>query len=39
MSRPRKSPPKCLLCGEEGRPVLSGLFDDRFGAPGLYDYC
>ncbi|MDP3181200.1 MAG: class I SAM-dependent methyltransferase [Desulfobaccales bacterium] len=37
MSRPRKSHPKCLLCGQEGRPVLAGLFDDRFGAPGLYD--
>ena len=26
----------CLLCGGDLTPVLSGLFDSRFGAPGVY---
>jgi SAM-dependent methyltransferase len=28
---------KCLICGQDCRVVLSGLQDDRFGAPGAYD--
>jgi len=27
----------CLLCGRAGSVRLQGLFDDRFGAPGVYD--
>jgi len=27
----------CRLCGSSCLPVLIGLFDDRFGAPGLFD--
>ena len=27
----------CLICEAPCWPVLSGLFDDRFGAPGTYD--
>jgi SAM-dependent methyltransferase len=27
----------CLLCGRECRTVVTGLFDDRFGAPGTFD--
>jgi len=26
----------CLICGQTCRPVLAGLFDDRFGAPGTF---
>jgi SAM-dependent methyltransferase len=26
----------CLLCGQSCTELLSGLFDDRFGAPGTY---
>jgi SAM-dependent methyltransferase len=28
--------PACPLCGRRCRPVLEGLFDDRFGAPGTF---
>jgi SAM-dependent methyltransferase len=28
--------PRCPLCGSGGRRIMNGLFDDRFGAPGLY---
>jgi len=27
----------CLMCGAPSRLVLTGLFDDRFGAPGTYE--
>jgi len=27
----------CLICGQECRNRVTGLFDDRFGAPGTYD--
>jgi len=27
----------CLICGGKCEPVLAGLWDDRFGAPGTYD--
>lgn len=30
-------PPRCLICGQSCRPVLTGLWDDRYGAPGTYD--
>src|SRR5659263_262044 len=26
----------CPMCGGTCRPVLEGLFDERFGAPGVY---
>lgn len=26
----------CLMCGQTCRPVLEGLFDARFGAPGVF---
>jgi 2-polyprenyl-3-methyl-5-hydroxy-6-metoxy-1,4-benzoquinol methylase len=37
MSRRTKGYLPCLLCGRERRPVLTGLYDHRFGAPGAYD--
>jgi SAM-dependent methyltransferase len=30
-------PPDCLICGGKCVPVLTGLWDDRYGAPGIYD--
>jgi 2-polyprenyl-3-methyl-5-hydroxy-6-metoxy-1,4-benzoquinol methylase len=27
----------CILCGASCQPVLANLYDDRFGAPGLFD--
>jgi 2-polyprenyl-3-methyl-5-hydroxy-6-metoxy-1,4-benzoquinol methylase len=30
-------PTRCILCGAGLEPVLAGLTDDRFGAPGTYD--
>ena len=33
---PGDARPRCLLCQQACQPVLTGLFDDRFGAPGTY---
>lgn len=37
MSRKGDRSRQCPVCGHELWPVLTGLFDDRFGAPGTFD--
>ena len=37
MTEKQIQPRPCGLCGQDCRPVLDGLFDDRFGAPGAYE--
>jgi SAM-dependent methyltransferase len=37
MNGPGDEHRRCLICGQECRLMLAGLFDDRFGAPGPYD--
>lgn len=32
----RTDRPFCIICGGECQPVVAGLFDNRFGAPGSY---
>ena len=32
----KESAPRCLLCGNELVPVLEGVYDTRFGLPGVY---